>query len=31
MADMKAAADLPEINTELPEKCDKTSVEDIDA
>lgn len=31
MADMKAASDLPEINTELPERCDKTSVEDIDA
>ena len=31
MADMKAAEDLPEMNTELPERCDKTSVEDIDA
>lgn len=31
MKDMEAAGDLPELNTELPEKCDKTSVEDIDA
>lgn len=31
MADMKAASDLPEMSTELPERCDKTSVEDIDA
>lgn len=31
MKDMEAAKDLPEINTELPDKCDKTSIEDIDA
>ena len=29
--DMLAATELPEINTELPEKCDATSIEDIDA
>jgi hypothetical protein len=29
--DLLDAADLPEMNTELPEKCDKTSVEDTDA
>ena len=29
--ELAAAAELPELNTELPEKCDKTSVEDIDA
>ena len=29
--DLAAQSDLPELNTELPEKCDKTSVEDIDA
>lgn len=29
--DMMAATELPEINTELPEKCDVTSIEDIDA
>ena len=31
MKDMEAAKDLPEINTELPDKCDKHSIEDIDA
>jgi len=31
MKDMEAAKDLPEMNTELPEKCDKSSIEDIDA
>ena len=29
--ELAAAADLPELDTELPEKCDKTSIEDIDA
>jgi len=29
--DMLDAALLPELDTELPEKCDKTSIEDIDA
>jgi hypothetical protein len=29
--DLVAAADLPELDTELPERCDKTSIEDIDA
>ena len=29
--DLAAQADLPELDTELPEKCDKTSIEDIDA
>jgi hypothetical protein len=31
MKDMEASKDLPEINTELPDKCDKHSIEDIDA
>ena len=31
MKEMAAQADLPELDTELPEKCDKTSIEDIDA
>jgi len=29
--DLLDAADLPEMNTELPEKCDATSIEDTDA
>jgi hypothetical protein len=29
--DLKAGTELPELNTELPERCDKTSVEDTDA
>jgi hypothetical protein len=29
--DLLDAAELPELDTELPEKCDKTSIEDIDA
>lgn len=29
--ELAAQADLPELDTELPEKCDKTSIEDIDA
>jgi hypothetical protein len=29
--DLAAQAELPELDTELPEKCDKTSIEDIDA
>jgi len=29
--DLLDAALLPELDTELPEKCDKTSIEDIDA
>lgn len=29
--EMAAAADLPELDTERPEKCDKTYIEDIDA
>jgi hypothetical protein len=29
--DMLDAALLPELDTDLPEKCDKTSIEDIDA
>ena len=29
--ELAAAKDLPELDTELPEKCDKTSIEDIDA
>lgn len=29
--DLAAQADLPELDTELPERCDKTSIEDIDA
>jgi predicted CoA-binding protein len=31
MSELKAAEDLPELDTELPEKCDKHSIEDIDA
>jgi len=31
MTELKAAEDLPELDTELPEKCDKHSIEDIDA
>lgn len=30
-ADLVAEKDLPELNTELADKCDKTSIEDIDA
>jgi len=29
--DLLDASQLPELDTELPEKCDKTSIEDIDA
>lgn len=29
--DLMAEKDLPELTTDLPEKCDKTSIEDIDA
>jgi hypothetical protein len=29
--DLMDAALLPELETELPEKCDKTSIEDVDA
>jgi hypothetical protein len=29
--ELKAAEDLPELDTELPERCDKHSIEDIDA
>jgi hypothetical protein len=29
--DLAAQAELPELDTELPEKCDKTSIEDMDA
>jgi len=29
--ELKAAQDLPELDSELPERCDKTSIEDIDA
>jgi hypothetical protein len=29
--DLKAGTELPELNTELPERCDRTSVEDTDA
>ena len=29
--ELAAAADLPELDTERPDKCDKTSIEDIDA
>ena len=31
MKEMAAQSELPELDTELPEKCDKTSIEDIDA
>jgi hypothetical protein len=29
--ELKAAQDLPELESELPERCDKHSIEDIDA
>jgi hypothetical protein len=29
--ELESAADLPELDTDRPEKCDKTSIEDIDA
>jgi hypothetical protein len=29
--ELKAAQDLPELDSELPERCDKHSIEDIDA
>ena len=29
--ELAAQSELPELDTELPEKCDKTSIEDIDA
>ena len=29
--DILAATELPELSTELPDKCDKTSIEDTDA
>jgi hypothetical protein len=31
MKELAAQADLPELDTERPERCDKTSIEDIDA
>jgi hypothetical protein len=31
MKELAAQADLPELDTDRPERCDKTSIEDIDA